>query len=204
MGNKYIPDHKRTYEHLIGPISGMSESVWFPISPETQKDLIVALKIMGYVDHQYDKKDQLEQQAYAQKMVEKLQDPESVDMWEIDYVFTELANLLKNKDLSEKFIFYSQKILAHNAEACHTDTIDIFIKQKYLEGYTSAKIITLFLSNEWMDHQTDKLLCNLVAISNLLDDLLDINQDFEQWVSTITPSLKLNTISVERILAYNR
>jgi hypothetical protein len=39
-----------------------------------------------------------------------------------------------------------------------------------------------------MTPEIEKMFCSIVAISNIVDDLIDINEDYEKGVSIIAPS----------------
>lgn len=189
-----MPDNKRTYEKLLPPIDWMVNALWYKISDDTKKDLVIALRMMWYLDHQYDKRDSLEQTVYYEKIISKLGNSESANIWEMDETANELCKILEDRGIIDDFTFYIKKVFLHNDIACHTKDNLTFIKHKYFEWYISAKIITTFLKKEWLPYDSDKFLSNLVGISNLLDDFLDLEDDYKNWVSEINPSIKLKTL----------
>lgn len=78
----------------------------------------------------------------------KLENATSEDTGEMDDTFTKLCEILEKRGIKQEYIYYVKKLFAHNDKACHTQDNNTFVKHKYLEGYLSAKLITLLLKQD--------------------------------------------------------
>lgn len=189
-----IPDNKRTYEKTLPFIDSILWNLWFQISENTKNDLTIALRMMGYFDHQYDKKQWVEKENLKNLYIDKFQNKDTVDVWDMNETTNQLIDILNDKWILDEFVYYIEKSISYGDKAAETEDCDSFIKYKYYEWYVAAKLITLFLeqdeNSEQFTREINKLLCNTVWISNIFDDFLDLKYDYTHWISKLKPTLK--------------
>ena len=189
-----IPDNKRTYEKTLPFIDSILWNLWFQISENTKKDLTIALRMMWYFDHQYDKKQWVEKKNLKNMYIDKFQNKDTVDVWEMNETINQLIDILNDKWILDEFVYYIQKSISYGDKASELEDCDPFIKYKYYEWYFAAKLITLFLeqdeNSEQFTREINKLLCNTIWISNIFDDFLDLKYDYKHWISKLKPTLK--------------
>ena len=189
-----IPDNKRTYEKTLPFIDSILWNLWFQISENTKKDLVIALRMMWYFDHQYDKTQWTEKDNLKNLFLKKFQNKDEIDVWDMNETTNELIDILTEKWILDEFVYYIQKSISYNDKAWETEDCDLFIKYKYYEWYIAAKLITLFLecdeNSDQFSHEIEKLLCNTIWISNIFDDFLDLKYDYEHWISKLKPTIK--------------
>lgn len=187
-----IPDNKRTYEKTLPLFDSVLCDLWFHMTENTKKDLVILLRMMWYVDHMYDKKKSVEQQEFKEMYFEKFRD-KNVDVWEMNDTANELYDILDKRWLTDDFLLCADKLFHRNHLACESEDIKEFIKYKYYEWYMTAKLVELFLKqdeNSWdFSRELEKLLSNAVAISSILDDFLDLRSDYKNWISKMKPTL---------------
>ena len=189
-----IPDNKRTYEKTLPFIDSILWNLWFQISENTKKDLTIALRMMWYFDHQYDKKQWIEKENFKNLYVDKFQNKDAIDVWEMNETTNQLIDILNDKWILDEFVYYIQKSIYYGDKASETEDCDPFIKYKYYEWYIASKLISLLLkcdeNSDQFPYELEKLLCNTVWISNIFDDFLDLKYDYEHWISKLKPTLK--------------
>ena len=187
-----IPDNKRTYEKTIPLFDSVLCDLWFKMTENTKIDLVILLRMMWYVDHMYDKKNVVDKEEFKNLYFEKFRD-KNIDVWEMNNTANQLYDILSERWLIDDFLFYADKLFHWNSLACDTVNCDDFIKYKYYDWYMTAKLVELFLeqdeNNENFSRELSKLLSNSVAISNILDDFLDLKSDYKKWISKLKPTL---------------
>ena len=191
---KDIPDNKRTYEKTLPLIDSILWNLWFQMSEKTKSELTIALRMAWYFDHQYDKRQWTEKENLKKLFFDKFKNKDWVNVWEMDDTTNQLIDILNDKWILDEFVYYIQKTLSYWDKGSETEDCDSFIKYKYYEWYVTAKLISLFIecdeNSEKFSKEIDKLLCNIVWTSNLLDDFLDLKFDYEHWISKLKPTLK--------------
>lgn len=188
-----IPDNKRTYEKTLPFIDSIMWNLWFQMSENTKKDLTIALRMMWYFDHQYDKKQWSEKEDLKNLFIKKFENKDKINVWEMNETTNELIDILNEHWILNDFLYYIEKSISYGDKAWETEDIDSFIKYKYYEWYIAAKLITLFLgcdeNSEQFSYELNKILCNTIWISNIFDDFLDLKYDYTHWTSKLKPTL---------------
>ena len=200
-----IPDNKRTYEKTIPFFDSVLCDLWFKMTENTKKDLVILLRMMWYVDHMYDKKNVVDKEEFKNLYFEKFRD-KKIDVWEMNDTANQLYDILIQRWLTDDFLFYANKLFHWNNLACSTENCKEFIKYKYYEWHMTAKLVELFLeqdeNSEDFTFELNKLLSNTVAISNILDDFLDLKSDYKNWISKLSPTFS-SEIQLFLAVVYN-